>query len=84
MEWIKNYDILFLREVRVLDLYEIRKGSLERGKLWDEIVERFNSFLYFKFIVNKRLLRDKFNFFMVKFKDKNREEERVSGISLEL
>lgn len=54
MEWIKNYDILFLREVRVLDLYEIRKGSLERGKLWDEIVERFNSFLYF--IINLLLI----------------------------
>lgn len=75
---------LFLREVRASDLYETRKGSPERGKLWDEIAERLNSLSHPKFIVNKRSLRDKFNLLMAKFKDKNREEERASGISPEL
>lgn len=75
---------LFLREVRASDLYETRKGSPERGKLWDEITERLNSLSHPKFIVNKRSLRDKFNLLMAKFKDKNREEERASGISPEL
>lgn len=84
MEWTKNYDTLFLREVRASDLYETRKGSPERGKLWDEIAERLNSLSHPKFIVNKRSLRDKFNLLMAKFKDKNREEERASGISPEL
>jgi len=37
-----------------------------------------------KFIVSTRSLRDSLNILMAKFKAKNREEERVSGISPEL
>ena len=84
MEWTNQHDTLFLREVRASDLYETRKGSPERGKLWDEIAARLNSLSHPKFIVNKRSLRDRLNLLMAKFKAKNREEERASGISPEL
>ena len=84
MEWTNQHDTLFLREVRASDLYETRKGSPERGKVWDEIAARLNSLSNPKFIVNKRSLRDRLNLLMAKFKAKNREEERASGISPEV
>lgn len=84
MEWTNQHDTLFLREVRASDLYETRKGSPERGMLWDEIAARLNSLSHPKFIVNKRSLRDRLNLLMGKFEAKNREEERASGFSPEL
>ena len=84
MEWTNQHDTLFLREVRASDLYETRKGSPERGKLWDEIAARLNSLSHPKFVVNKRSLRDRLNLLIAKFKAKNREEERASGVSPEL
>ena len=84
MEWTNQHDTLFLREVRASDLYETRKGSPERGKVWDEIAARLNNLSHPKFLVNKQSLRDRLNLLMAKFKAKNREEERASGISPEL
>ena len=84
MEWTNQHDTLFLREVRGSDLFETRKGSPERGKLWDEIATRLNNLTQCKFNVNKRSLRDRLNLLMSKFKAKNREEERASGISPEI
>ena len=81
MEWTNQHDTLFLREVRGSDLFETRKGSPERGKLWDEIATRLNNLTQCKFNVNKRSLRDRLNLLMSKFKAKNREEEKESGIS---
>ena len=84
MDWTNQHDTLFLRDVRASDLYETRKGSPERGKLWDQIAARLKSLTDPKFYVNKRSLRDRFNLLMSKFKAKNREEERASGISPEV
>ena len=84
MEWTNQHDTLFLREVRGSDLFETRKGSPERGKLWDEIATRLNNLTQCKFNVNKRSLRDRLNLLMSKFKAKNKEEERASGISPEI
>lgn len=78
------HDTFFLREVRASDLYETRKGSPERGKVWDEIAARLNSLSHPKLIVNKRSLRDRLNLLRAKFNNKNREEERAGGISPEV
>ena len=85
MEWTNQHNTLFLREVRgsESDLFETRKGSPERGKLWGEIATRLNNLTLCKFNVNKRSLRDRLNLPMSKFKAKNREEEGASGISPE-
>ena len=82
MEWTDQKDILFLREALVSDLYETRKGSPERGKVWDIIASHLNK-LNKGFTVNKRSLRDRLNLLQTKFKAKTREEERASGISPE-
>ena len=84
MEWTNQHDTLFLRNVRGSNLYETRKGSPQRGKLWDEIAVRLNSLTDPKFCVNKRSLRDRFNLPVSKCKAKNREEERASDISPEV
>lgn len=84
MEWTNQHDKLFLRDVRASDLWATRKGSPERGKVWDKIAESLNSLSLPKFYVNKRSLRDRLNLLMSKFKAKNREEEKASGISPEV
>ena len=73
-----------MRNVKGSDLFETRKGSPERGKLWDEIATRLNSLTQCKFNAYKRSLRDRLNLLMSKFKAKNREEERASGICPEI
>ena len=80
----RDHHDTFLREVRASDLYETRKGSPERGKVRDEIAARLNSLSHPKFLVNKWSLRDRLNLLMAKFKAKNKEEERASGISPEV
>ena len=83
MEWTNQHDIIYERGQGIRP-FLTRKGSPERGKLWDEIATRLNSLTQCKFNVNKRSLRDRLNLLMSKFKAKNREEERVSGISPEI
>ncbi|CAH3019572.1 unnamed protein product [Porites evermanni] len=61
MEWTNQHDTLFLREVRGSDLFETRKGSPERGKLWDEIATRLNNLTQCKFNVSKRSLNQSSN-----------------------
>ena len=84
MEWTNQYDTLFLREVRGSDLPQTRKGNAKRGKLWDEIATRLNNPFNPKSNVNKRSLRERLNLLMSKFKAKNKEEKRASGISPEI
>lgn len=50
------------REVRASDLYKTRKGSPERGKVWDDIAARLNNLSHLKFLVNKWSLQDSLAF----------------------
>lgn len=84
MEWTNQHDKLFLRDVRASDLWATQKGSPERGKVWYKIAESHNGLSLPKFYVSKRSLRDRLNLLMSKFKAKNREEEKSSGISPEV
>ena len=84
MEWTDQHDTLFLREVLVSDLYQTRKGSPERGKVWDGVAARLNNLSVPNFHVNKRSLRDRLNLLMTKFKAKTKDEEKASGISPEV
>ena len=76
--------MLFLREVLVSDLFNYRKGSVERGQVWDNIADRLNALESPKFHVNQRYLRDKLNKLLKWFKKKDREELSSSGIDPEL
>lgn len=84
MEWTNEHDLIFLREMLASDVFHSRKGSPERGKIWDEITERLNSTQAVSFrIKDKRGTRDRWNLLQSKFKKKRREEQGASGIEVE-
>ena len=43
MEWTRDHDILLLREMLACDIFHHKKGSPDRGRIWDEIADRLNA-----------------------------------------
>jgi type IV secretory pathway VirB10-like protein len=84
MDWPKEHDIFFLREMLASDLFHHKKGSPDRGRIWDGIAERLNTShdLVFR-IREKRAVRDRWNLLKNKFKKNRREEETASGIEVD-
>ena len=81
MEWTDEHDVLFLREMIASDLFTHKKGSPDRGKVWEGIVDRLNSVQYPNFsLKDKRGVRDRWSLLQTKFKRRIREEEKASGI----
>ena len=83
MRWTEEHDIVFLRELLVHEPYKYRKGSTERGKVWDKLATALNKIEDPKFRVHGRSVRDHLKTLVDNFKRKNREEEKASGISPE-
>ena len=83
MEWTAERDVILLREMLASDLFLSKKGSPERGKIWEEITDRLNSMEAVNFrIKDKRGIRDRWNLLQSKFKKKRREEQGASGIEV--
>ena len=40
MEWTDDHDNLLLREMIASELFQFKKGSPDRGKIWESIQER--------------------------------------------
>ena len=83
MYWTKAHDIVYCREILVSKLFETKKSSYERGKVWDDIADNLNSIKEPSFDVDKRSVRDRLNTLTKKYKKKMRQEENSSGISPE-
>ena len=85
MEWTDDHDILRLREMIASELFQFKKGSPDRGKIWESIQERLNKLDNPKFMIKeKRGIRDRWNLLQAKFKHMQREELQASGIDCEL
>lgn len=85
MEWTDDHDILMLREMIASELFQFKKGSPDRGKIWESIQERLNKLDNPKFMIKeKRGIRDRWNLLQAKFKRMQREELQASGIDCEL
>ncbi|CAH3157413.1 unnamed protein product [Pocillopora meandrina] len=67
MYWTKAHDTLLCREVLALEPYKHKKGSNEAGKIWTDIAHSQGEI----FLLQTR------------YKEKEREETRASGISPE-
>ena len=81
MRWTSEHDILLLREVLLYEPYKHRKGSVERGKVWDLLAESLNKIKTTSFRVTGRSVRDHLKALLDNFKRKESEEERASGIN---
>jgi len=85
MEWTEQHDVMFLREMITSDMFDYKKGSPDRGRIWEAIQERLNTIQCPKFsIKDKRAVRDRWNLLQTKFKKRMREEEKASGIDVEM
>ena len=66
------------------ELFQFKKGSLDRGKIWESIQERLNK-LNNKFMIKeKRGVKGRWNLLQAKFKRMQREELQARRIDREL
>ena len=67
------------------ELFQFKKGSPDRGKIWESIQERLNKLDNPKFMIKeKKGVRDRWNLLQAKFKRTQREELQASSIDFEL
>jgi hypothetical protein len=68
----------------ISDLFLYKKGSPNRGLVWDSIVENLNLIETPVFgLKDKRSVRDRWTLLKTKYKKKTREEEAASGIDVD-
>ena len=59
MEWTEEHDLQFLIEMRASNVFFFKKGSPERGRIWEQITDTLNSEKTLKFCLkDKRGVRD--------------------------
>lgn len=85
MYWTKAHDTLLCREVLALEPYKHKKGSNEAGKIWTDIAQSLKNCQQLKLKQNlsQRAVRERFSLLQTRYKEKEREETRASGISPE-
>lgn len=84
MYWMKDHDLLLIREVLAVDPYSQPKGSIdrERAKLRQEISMSLNSISVLQFSVTLKSVRGRVNLVLTKkHKKKVAEENKASGIT---
>ena len=86
MRWIKDQDLILLKENLLFEPYSQKRGSPELGSVSEQIAESLNGLREDKslFKVSQRSVRDRFNVLKNNFAKRQREEERASGISPEI
>ena len=75
MQWNEENDILLMREMAAVGIFQNKSGSRERGQIWQEIATALNNNPDFQ--VN---LRDHFTTIMKKHKAKTRKEVSATGL----
>ena len=84
MEWSKEHDVLFLREMLARNVFGTKKGSPARGLAWEAIVDSLNEIHSPKFQVkDKNAVRERWNLLQKKVSKKMSEGEKASGIFVE-
>ena len=82
MTWSEeNDDIMLCREILLEEPYTFKHGSREKGRCWDRIAEALNKIDKPKFIVDQRVVRDRFVKLEKACKKKTRDELRARGIA---
>ncbi|CAH3178277.1 unnamed protein product, partial [Porites evermanni] len=74
MGWTPQHDRALLDEMTVSEVFQYKKGTPERGQVWDSIAANLNAVEYPKFKVLKRSCRDR----------KMTNEIKASGIDVEV
>lgn len=80
MFWSTDHDILFCREILLVNPYRAKKGTNFRSSLWEQIAVSLCQCSTLKFVVDKRSVRDHIAVLINRYKKKMRAEENASGI----
>ena len=83
MQWAKDHDIIFLRELLLFEPWNHKYDSKEKGNWWERIDESLNQLTEISFKVTKRSVQDHYQTLKKTYKNKKREEDRQSGINPE-
>ena len=83
MVWTDKHNETFVAEMYLHEPWKYKKGSKERGNVWDMISESLNNNDHPKFAVCLKSVRDQYNHLEKEQKRKIREEEKASGIAPE-
>ena len=78
-----EHNIIYCRDILLVNPFQSKKGSVERGSLWTQIAGNMNSLVSPKFIVTQRSVREHLAVLQKKYQKKMRQEEEASGISPE-
>ena len=78
MKWTEAHHIFFLKETFQFQLWQHKKGSVERGEVWGNIACHLG-----RFRVTQRSVRDRYLLLERRFRKKVSEDEKASGMSPE-
>ena len=81
MVWLESHDEIFIREVRLYEPWNFRHGSVELGLVWKRIPKALKKMKEPKFKVDDRSVRDHYRILEKKFKRKENNKEKPSGIN---
>ena len=81
MSWTMDRDIIFCRQIMVSGLFDTKKSSVERGKVWEAVADKLCDIKETTFKVDQRAVRDHYKKLITRFKRKQKEEDLASGIS---
>ena len=83
MKLTKDHDIIFLRELLLIEPWNYMYGSNKKGNCWKRISESFNQLKDISFKVTQRSVQDRYLTLEKTYKKQKREEDKQSGINPE-
>ena len=80
MVWTEEKDVSLCREILVVEPYQFKEKTRERGTSWTEISKHLN--LLDGFTVTARAVRERYALLEAKYKKKQNDEIKASGIDV--
>ena len=84
MEWTRQHDVVFCREILATDPFQAKRKTTHRAKLWEKVAENLEKNDHIKFKVSVRSVRDRYSRISQKSKKKARDELKSTGTSPEM
>ena len=81
MIWTEQHNDMLIREMYLFEPWKYKKGSPQRGNVWEQISVSLNDLDDPKFDVTQKSIRDHYNLLEKQQKKRLRDEEKASGIS---
>ena len=81
MVWTNKHNEVLVQEIYLFDPWNFKRGSKQRGQVWERIGESLNQYESPKFKINQESVRDHYILLKKEQKKKIREEEKASGIA---